>query len=326
MQNRTEFQLREWQKQLDSRLVGFVDSQEPVSLYAPIRYVLESGGKRIRPVMLLLCCEAVGGDVEEAWDAALAVELLHDFTLVHDDIMDEDDTRRGRPTVHKRWSRDIAILAGDGLFSLAYRSLLKTRSPRLHEILNVFNEGVLAVCEGQAFDMEFEARAEVSLSDYLGMIGRKTARLLQVSAQIGALVGNGEPGEVAALSAFANNIGLAFQIQDDLLDILSDETILGKTHASDIQQKKQTYLVVHALANSNEAATARLRQFLFEETGRVDIDEVKRLFHTTGSVRSAREAISQYVASAEACLDAIAQPPRREGLRCLLNRIAERKA
>ena len=134
-----------------------------------------------------------------------------------------------------------------------------------------------------------------------------------------------EPGEVAALSAFANNIGLAFQIQDDLLDILSDETILGKTHASDIQQKKQTYLVVHALANSNEAATARLRQFLFEETGRVDIDEVKRLFHTTGSVRSAREAISQYVASAEACLDAIAQPPRREGQRGLLNRIAERK-
>ena len=186
-----------WRKEVDKRLAACLDARKPQTLYKPIDYVLQGNGKRIRPILLLLSCQAAGGKTDDAWDAAVAIELLHNFTLVHDDIMDMDDTRRGRPTVHREWNSDVAILAGDGLYALAYQFLLRTRSKSIVEVVKVFTEGVLAICEGQALDMEFESRSQVSLAEYLEMIRKKTATLLRVSAEIGGMIGGGPADQIA---------------------------------------------------------------------------------------------------------------------------------
>ncbi len=326
VQDTFELLLHEWRSELDHRLTHLLESDKPPVLYEPIRYVLVGGGKRIRPVLLLLACQAVGGDISQAWDAAVAVELLHDFTLVHDDIMDNDDTRRGRATVHKEWTSDIAILAGDGIFALAYRVLLRTQSPRIQDVLTVFTDGILAVCEGQALDLEFETRPSVSLDDYMEMIGKKTARLMQVSTRVGALVGGGSDVSATALGRFAQHLGLAFQIQDDLLDFMSDEETLGKTYASDIRQKKQTYLMVHALSSSNQNAAQRLRALISAETSGSKVDEVVELFEESGSIQAARQAISEQVAAAKECLSVITQSREKDFLLQLLSYISKRNS
>ncbi|MFQ5649445.1 MAG: polyprenyl synthetase family protein [bacterium] len=317
--------LRGWRQKINERLANIVETQKPALLYEPIRYVLQGGGKRIRPVMVLLSCQAVGGKPEWALDAAVAVELVHNFTLVHDDIMDEDDKRRGRLTLHKKWNQALAILAGDGLFALSYQTLLRTQSARIHEITNIFTNGILAVCEGQALDLEFEKREAVGLDDYLAMIQKKTARLLAISAEIGALIGNGGADEVKALGDFANNLGCAFQIQDDLLDITSNEGTLGKTFGSDIQQRKQTYLLVHAWRHADSDSKAQLQQLLSEtEFNHAQVAAVKSIFDRVGSIQSAKAAIKQYTAAAEKSLEQLGYTLAKEKLMSLLRYVSTR--
>jgi geranylgeranyl diphosphate synthase type II len=205
---------------IDKELQLLFQDKEPLSLYRPMQYVMDSGGKRIRPLLLLLCGEAVGGSVESCLQASLAVELLHTFTLVHDDIMDHDDLRRGRETVHKKWDESTAILAGDGLVTMAYKTLLKTKHDRLQDVLNLFTDGLLVLCEGQALDKEYETVSKISLEDYNRMIYKKTAKLIEVSCEMGVVLGNGSSAERDILRQFGINLGLAFQIQDDLLDII----------------------------------------------------------------------------------------------------------
>jgi geranylgeranyl diphosphate synthase, type II len=218
------------------------NSKYPYSLYDPLNYIMQGGGKRIRPLMVLFCCEAFGGSVEDSIDAAVAIEILHNFTLVHDDIMDNADTRRGKQTIHKKWSVNEAILVGDELIGLSYRSLLKTKSQRVGEIVKAFTDGVIEVCEGQALDKEYETSDDVTLDDYVIMIRKKTAELLKTSAIIGSLIADANSEQLNTITNYSQFLGLAFQVQDDLLDVVANEKKFGKKIGGDILEKKKTYL------------------------------------------------------------------------------------
>ncbi len=323
-----EQKLQLLKKQITEDLSKFLQQDIPVSLYEPIKYAMQSGGKRLRPILLLLSTEALGGDVEAARPAALAIELLHNFTLVHDDIMDNDDTRRGRPTVHQKWDTDVALLAGDGLVALAYQSLLKTPTDRLIEISRIFTAGIIELCEGQALDREFETRERVSMDEYLEMITKKTGRLLSMCAQIGAIIAHAPERAVQALKIFGESLGIAFQIQDDLLDITSDPAVLGKDFGSDIRQRKKTFLLVHALKNANLQQSRRLQQILSREKIGIDsILQIRELFQQIGSIDYARQKIREHIAAAENSLAPIEAMNGKTGdLKKLLNLVLRREA
>lgn len=313
-------------KLISERLQQVFADRTPATLYDPMRYVLESGGKRIRPVLVILSCQAVNGTVESCLDAAVAVELLHNFTLVHDDIMDNDDTRRGRATVHKKWDVDVALLAGDGLLAFAYQSLLRTRSPRIAEIAQIFTDGIIEICEGQALDREFESRRDVPLDEYLIMIRKKTASLLNLSARIGGIIGDARPAEVEALGEFATNLGLAFQIQDDLLDIISAQEVIGKTYGSDVMRKKQTYLSIHALTHGSGPARSQLNEIFSKPAiNQQDILRVKELFEQCGSVAAAHDVSQGYLKSAYEQLQRLPVTDARGNLTKFLEFISNRR-
>lgn len=314
------------QKLINEELKQLFAGTAPVTLYEPIRYVLEGGGKRIRPVLVILSCQAVGGAAAAATNAAVAVELLHNFTLVHDDIMDNDDTRRGRPTVHKKWDVPVALLAGDGLLALAYQALLRTPSLRISEAAAIFTDGLIEICEGQALDREFETRRDVSLDEYLIMIRKKTAALLELSARIGAVIGNGAPAQVEALGRFAANLGLAFQIQDDVLDITSAQEVMGKTNGSDVMRKKQTYLSIHALTLGDPKSAAQLKEIFLKPTiERADILQVKELFQRCGALAAAQQRVQQYLDAAAASLDILPASNAKNELKNLIAFISNRR-
>ena len=321
-----ERKLNHLKELVNERINQVVGKKQPRSLYRPIQYFLEAGGKRIRPILLILSCQAVGGRLEDCLDAAAAVELLHNFTLVHDDIMDHDDTRRGRPTVHKKWDEGTAILAGDGLVALAYKSLLKTNSPKLDQIARIFTDGIIELCEGQALDKEFESRWDVTLDDYYHMIKKKTAKLLSLCCEIGAIIGKGNQEEVVALRNFGEAMGKAFQIQDDLLDILSDEKTLGKTCGSDIIQKKRTFLLIYANRVANQADKRIVeRIFSSPHVDQRDILQMRDIFQRTGAIRAARETIELNIGSAREHLNLLRETPAKSDLDGLLNLISNRK-
>jgi geranylgeranyl diphosphate synthase type II len=301
--------------QIEKRLEAILAERPPASLYRPMAYLVESGGKRIRPMLALLSCSAVGGKAGSCLDAAAALELLHTFTLVHDDIMDRDDLRRGRPTVHTRWDEATAILAGDGLVTLAYQTLLKTRHRDLKTVLDVFTDGLLTLCKGQALDKTFEQRKNVALSEYLDMIRKKTAALIEVSCEIGALLGDAEPSQRRALKRFARKLGLAFQIQDDWLDVVTDEAVLGKPAASDVMTKKKTYLTIHFIENASPALKKSFAA-LFGKSPLTpaEIGRIRTLFGETGTLDSARSLVESLIRQSHSALNALPHSQAREML------------
>jgi geranylgeranyl diphosphate synthase type II len=284
---------------IDQRLSAAIRKNEPVSLYEPTKYVLAAGGKRIRPLLILLSCEAVGGSMNQALHAAVAIEVLHNFTLVHDDIMDNASSRRGRATVHVRWDTNTAILVGDELVALAYRELLKTRSRAIAHVADVFTEGVVQVCEGQSFDKEFETLNDVSLNDYLLMISKKTGKLFSVSSEIGALIGGGTEREIRALRAFGTSLGRAFQIQDDLLDIMADEQELGKRIGGDILEGKKTILLIQAFERAKGKDRTVIRTVIEKKriTPKI-IPVVKEIYERLGVIQSAKQWIDRDIRQA----------------------------
>ncbi len=325
MEEKTKFLFEDWRTKLNFRLTSFLEEDDPATLYQPMQYVFEGSGKRIRPILLLLTCKAVGGNIEAAWDAAVAIELLHNFTLVHDDIMDDDDTRRGRETVHKKWTPNIALLAGDGILALSYRALLRTDSEHLKRILEIYTDGIVAVCEGQALDMDFESREHVQPKQYLEMITKKTAYLLNISAKIGAIIGNGSDRQVTALGEFAQNLGVAFQIQDDLLDITVDEDTLGKTFGSDVKQKKRTFLLNYALTHaSTQSQQALLNIFQMSEIDNESIYQVRDIFESAGAISAAKESVDNYLSLANKNLESLNGNGENRHLNYLLNYISNR--
>ncbi len=246
---------------IESRLVQTGLPAEPEHLYAPIAYSLSGSGKRLRPMLLALSFGIFCDDVQRALPAAAAVEVFHNFTLLHDDIMDNAAIRRGQPSVYARWGRNVAILSGDAMLICAYRLLSEVPAADLSRILSTFNEMALEVCEGQQYDMDFESRQKVSVVEYMRMIELKTSALLAGATVIGAMLGGASDEDCAKLRRFAVELGLAFQLQDDLLDSYGDRR-LGKAIGGDILEGKKTYLMVTAMSRADEETREELRRLL----------------------------------------------------------------
>lgn len=240
---------------------------EPAELYQPMAYILGLGGKRLRPALSLAACELFGGKGEKALMPALGIEVFHNFSLVHDDIMDEADIRRGKATVHKKWNRDIAILSGDAMLVKAYQYIAEVEAAILPSVLACFSQTALEICEGQQRDMNFESRADVQEAEYIEMIRQKTAVLLGAALKIGALVGGASEESAQSLYKFGINAGLSFQIQDDLLDAYGDPEKVGKKPGGDILQDKKTILMIFAQELDPQGFEAlRKTQFIDEQS------------------------------------------------------------
>ncbi|MBC35680.1 MAG: isoprenyl synthetase [Bacteroidetes bacterium] len=230
--------------------------RQPKELYDPIDYTLKLGGKRIRPVMALLATDCFGGDYKDTLNAALGIEIFHNFTLLHDDIMDDAPIRRGQPTVYQKWNSNIAILSGDTMFALAYEYITNSSPDALQKILRVFNKTAIEVCEGQQYDMNYET-SEICIDEYMRMIKLKTAVFLGACLKIGALIAGAEDKDVENIYHFGENLGIAFQLQDDLLDVFGNEDKFGKKTGGDIVTNKKTYLYLKAfeLAKGDDLKT-----------------------------------------------------------------------
>ena len=294
---------RQYRKHVESYLHGMIRKPRPATLYDPMRFVLNGGGKRVRSVLVLVACRAVGGSVRTAIPASAAIEILHNFTLVHDDIMDNAFTRRGRPTVHTRWDENVGLLAGDAMVALAYEALLGSPRPLAHDLSTLFTEGLLVVCEGQAYDKEFETSRAVTLRSYLAMIEKKTARMISVAAELGAVLGGATTRQRRALKEYGTALGRAFQIQDDLLDLVGDEASFGKRIGGDLREGKKTYILLRALERARGADRRQLlRVFRKERIAWREIPAFRDLFERTGALEDARRKIARDIRSAQAQL------------------------
>ena len=278
--------------------------EEPQRLYAPIKYGLEVGGKRIRPTLLMLAYNLYAEDIERAVMPAMAVEIFHNFTLLHDDIMDNAAVRRGRPSVPAKWGNNVAILSGDAMLILAYNYLQRTDSERLPKVFEWFNKMAAEVCEGQQFDMDFETQQKVSVVDYMRMIELKTAALLAGSAIIGAILAGAPEEDATRLYDFALEVGLAFQLQDDLLDSYGDER-LGKKIGGDILEGKKTILMIEAFSRADEEQREVLRTTHLREdlSDAEKISTIKALYDSLGVPERVEQQIAQRFQRALSILD-----------------------
>ena len=279
---------------------------EPELLYAPIGYSLGGGGKRLRPMLVMLSCGIFSDQIQSALPAAAAVEMFHNFTLLHDDIMDNAAMRRGKPSVFARWGQNVAILSGDAMLICAYRLLSGVPAHLLPQILATFNQMALEVCEGQQYDMDFEQKQKVSVVEYMHMIELKTSVLLAGSAVIGATLGGASEEDCRKLRRFAVELGLAFQLQDDLLDSYGDER-LGKAIGGDILEGKQTYLMITAMSHADEPTREVLRSTYRNASlsDREKIDTVKAIYDRLDIPRLTEQQISVRFERALSILDTL---------------------
>lgn len=274
---------------------------DPKTLYEPYRYALSVGGKRIRPMLTFLACGLCEGDLDDAQPAALAVEILHNFTLVHDDIMDSADTRRGEPSVFKKWNENTAILSGDVMFADAYRQLSyygqnAAFSKEEYSAMNdVFSTAIVTVCEGQALDMEFVDRNQVKHQEYIQMIAGKTAALLSGALEMGAIAAHASPQKRKELKELGYEMGIAFQIQDDLLDATADPEKFGKRPGGDIFEGKKTYLTILALERADEAQTALIQDTLNTDDPEAEkVDKVLDIMNSLNVLKDVAEEVDQH--------------------------------
>lgn len=267
---------------------------EPASLYQPMSYILSLGGKRIRPVLTLLAADVFCGDFQHAKHAALAVELFHNFSLIHDDIMDNAPLRRGQQTVHQKWNQNIAILSGDGMLIEAYK-MLQTYSPEIsYRLTSLFNKTASEVCEGQQFDMDFESSEEVSIDNYIEMIRLKTAVLLGCSLQLGAIVGEASEENQKDIYSFGVNLGLAFQLQDDILDLYGDQIKFGKQTGGDIIANKKTYLLLKAQTDANAQQQEIISEMMAESDQTKKIEKAFAVFEQLDIRKKAEQKMNGF--------------------------------
>lgn len=276
--------------------------KKPVSLYEPIEYFLNIKGKRLRPYLTLLACASKSNTYINALPSAVAVELFHNFTLMHDDIMDEAPLRRGMQTIHNKYNINTAILSGDALLILAYQQVAKTPSKYLEKVLNIFNTTALQICEGQQLDMDFEYLDIVSETEYLNMIGLKTSVLLAAAMQIGAIIGGATDLDAQYFYDYAFALGIAFQIQDDYLDSFGDEKIIGKKIGGDILNNKKTLLSIYARKNNNEIDAILKNNAISNET---KIEQIKSIYISTNAVESLLQKRNELVDTALNSLEKI---------------------
>jgi len=250
--------LRSLHRRIGEAFAGAAFHRDPLQLYHPISYTLDLGGKRLRPALVLLSCDLFGGDIEKAIYPAMGVEIFHNFTLLHDDIMDNAPLRRGQATVHRKWDINTAILSGDTMFVIAYEYVAKTEPALLPAVLGLFNDTARKVCEGQQYDMDFETRPEVAIADYMTMIRLKTAVLIACSLKLGALIAGSDAGSAEKIYDLGIELGLAFQLRDDYLDAFGETGKFGKAIGGDITTNKKTYLYLKAF----ETARGEIRERL----------------------------------------------------------------
>src|SRR5690606_16288222 len=275
--------IKDYQEAVNKALSSIHYPQQPEKLYDPIRYFMGIGGKRIRPVLTLLAAEMHDCPIEKSLDTALAIELFHNFTLMHDDIMDNASLRRGKSTVHEKWNNSIAILSGDAMLISAYQFLAKNDSAVLPELLKVFNTVALEVCQGQQFDMDYEETSDISIDDYIDMIRLKTAVLLGAALKMGAIVSGASSANADHLEEFGINIGIAFQLQDDLLDVYGEELEFGKQIGGDIIANKKTFLMLKAIELAKDEDAEQLQKWIHKTDEPLKkINEVTRIYNKLG--------------------------------------------
>lgn len=320
-QEQVDSRYRQYHAKINEALAGCFLKESPATLYGPARYILEGKGKRIRPFLTLLAAEAVGSTVENALSVAIGIEVLHNFTLMHDDIMDQADLRHGRPTVHKQWNVNSAILSGDMMIAYAYELAMQASCGRHKELIHIFNDANITVCEGQALDMELEKRKGVSIADYLDMISKKTGRLISAALEAGGIAGNGTPAEIKALVTFGEKIGRAFQIQDDYLDIMADDGKSGKIPGGDVINAKKTFLLLRSL----ELATGDDRQLLqsiIDNNGTTpdQVPVVREIYERCGVLEETRQRINSDTEAALSALDSLPGEGKEylKGFACVL--------
>lgn len=298
--------------QVENYLAQMEMPAEPELLYTPISYSMQGGGKRLRPVLLMLTYSLFADDYQRALPAAAAIEVFHNFTLLHDDIMDNALLRRGKPSVYAKWGKNVAILSGDAMMIEAYRLLGRTQTDNLSPILSVFSQTALEVCEGQQYDMDFETKQKVSVVEYMRMIELKTSVLLAGAVVIGAMLGGASEEDCKALRRFAIELGLAFQLQDDLLDSYGDER-LGKAIGGDILEGKKTYLMITAMSRADEEQREVLRSTHLDpkRSDQEKIDRIKTLYNALDVPHLTEQQIAVRFERALAQLDTLQVDPAR---------------
>jgi geranylgeranyl diphosphate synthase type I len=320
--------LKRYSSIVDEELDRVLATVEPDKLQESSEHLIKAGGKKLRPALVMLSCEAVGGKREDAVKTAAAVELIHTFSLIHDDIMDKDEMRRGKPSVHMIWGEPMAILAGDTLFSKAFEAVLETGtdhvpSENVISALKTVVGSCIDICEGQAFDMCFEGNFDVSEEAYMKMIYKKTAALIAAATKSGALIGAGSPEQVEALAEYGKLIGLAFQIQDDYLDVVSEEEDLGKPVGSDIVEGKMTLMVVKALASASSEDKEEIISIL-KTNSDTNVERAIELFEKYGSIKYTYDVAHDNVERAKQLLDIVEDSPAKDALVLLADFVLER--
>ena len=286
---------------------------QPKELYEPIAYTILQSGKRLRPMLCLLANDMFGGDEQQALWPALALETFHNFTLIHDDIMDKAPLRRGKETVYQKWNSDIAILSGDAMLAKAFQFALKPKKGA--ELAQQLGKVAIEICEGQQMDLNFETQKEVTIDDYLEMIRLKTAVLLATALQMGATVAEAKPSDIQSLYDFGINIGMSFQLQDDILDLYSDVEVFGKRHGGDIADNKKTYLYLKALELAPERDRKRLQQLFalrIDHDEEEKIEEVEAIYDSLDIKGEVEQVIAEYDRKAFQALDSIGLPEERK--------------
>ena len=279
--------------------VGYLNQKisvkEPANLYEPIHYILQIGGKRLRPVLTLMTCEIFDGQLKEAYDAALAVEIFHNFTLVHDDIMDSAPIRRGFETVHKKWDVNTGILSGDAMMIMAYQCLENYEPVVYQKLMKLFSKTALEVCEGQQLDVDFESRNDVTIPRYLKMITYKTSVLVAAAMKMGAIIAKVEDDEAEKIYDFGLNLGIAFQLQDDYLDTFGDEALFGKHIGGDMGENKKTFLYLKAIEMCGREDKEKLMSlYASREQNKNKVKEVTRIFESNNIPEITRNEIAFY--------------------------------
>lgn len=318
--------------ELLTQVNAFLDAlpyeRTPKSLYEPIRYVLSMGGKRIRPVLMLLGYNLYKEDTDKILMNAIALETYHNYTLLHDDLMDQADLRRGHETVHKKWNANTAILSGDSMLVLAYERMAQCDSRHLADVLRLFTTTALEIGEGQQYDMEFETRDDVREEEYIEMIRLKTSVLLACALKIGAILADAPAEDADSLYKFGEQIGLAFQLQDDYLDVYGDSKVFGKKIGGDITSNKKTFMLINAFSHADEAQRLELEKWVNAKSfdREEKIAAVTRLYNEIGIDKMAQDKIAYYFEQSKKYLDAVQVPAeRKEELLKYAQRMMKRK-
>ena len=320
--------LKKYSESIDNEIEASLTTIDPSTLCEASEHLIKAGGKKLRPALVILSSESVGGRSQDSLKTAASMELIHTFSLIHDDIMDKDEMRRGKPSVHKLWGEPMAILAGDILFSKAFETVLETDTKnidpqRVVYALKTVVDSCIKICEGQALDIGFEGKLDVREEEYMNMIYKKTAALIAAATKAGAILGGGTEDQIEALSEYGRLIGLAFQIQDDYLDVISYEEDIGKPVGSDIVEGKMTLMVVHTLAKASKEDNKRLIHILGANDEDLVGDAIS-IFNRYGSIEYTRNIALDNVKTAKELLDILEDSEAKESLKLVADFVVAR--